>query len=151
MTGGTFYYDWMMVVGGIFLPSRIPEHGKTWLKPWDFKIVKESAGEVTVSMSLKDDFAYSAAPRQFRPGSTGIEAATTITLKADRAVLDTRVVLNESAGQGDRLRILDLHDARAGIGPKTSRSRPAAPKSLRRSGLTPRPAGRPIWPKATRA
>ena len=55
--------------------------------------MKESAGEVTVSMSLKDDFAYSAAPRQFRPGSTGIEAATTITLKADRAALDTRVVL----------------------------------------------------------
>src|SRR5713226_274483 len=93
MKGGIFYYDWMMVYGGIFPTFPDAEHGKTWLKPWDFKVVKESAGEVTVSMSLKDDFAYSAAPRQFRPGSTGIEATSTITLKANRAALDARVVL----------------------------------------------------------
>jgi hypothetical protein len=94
MKGGTFYYDWMMVYGGIFPTFPDPEHGKTWLKPWAFKVVKESAGEVTVSMSLKDDFAYAAAPARFRPGSTGIEATTYVTLKADRAALDTRVVLN---------------------------------------------------------
>jgi hypothetical protein len=92
--GGTFYYDWMMVYGGIFPTFPEPEHGKTWLKPWDFKVVKASANEVTVTMSLKDDFAYSATPARFRPGSTGIEAITTITLKADRAALDMRVVLN---------------------------------------------------------
>jgi hypothetical protein len=92
--GGTFYYDWMMVYGGIFPTFPDPEHGKTWLKPWDFKAVKASAGEVTVSMSLKDDFAYAAAPARFRPGSTGIEATTYVTLKADRAALDTRVVLD---------------------------------------------------------
>jgi hypothetical protein len=44
--------------------------------------LKESAGEVTVSTSLKDDFAYSAAPKRFRSGSTGIEATTYVTLKA---------------------------------------------------------------------
>jgi hypothetical protein len=91
--GGTFYYDWMMVYGGIFPTFPDAEHGKTWLKPWDFKVVKQSAGEVTASMSLKDDFAYTAAPKRFRPGSTGIEATTYVTLKADRAALDARVVL----------------------------------------------------------
>jgi hypothetical protein len=91
--GGTFYYDWLMVYGGIFPTFPDAEHGKTWLKPWDFKVVKESAGEVTVSMSLKDDFEYSAAPRKFRGGSTGIEATYYVTLKADRAALDARVVL----------------------------------------------------------
>jgi hypothetical protein len=91
--GGNFYYDWMMVYGGIFPTFPDAEHGKTWLKPWDFTVVKESAGEATVSMSLKDDFAYSATPRQFRAGSTGIEATTYVTLKADRAALDVRVVL----------------------------------------------------------
>ena len=91
--GGVFYYDWMMVYGGIFPTFPDPEHGKTWLKPWNFKVVKESAGEVTVSMSLRDDFAYSAAPKQFRVGSTGIEATTYVTLKAGRAALDVRVVL----------------------------------------------------------
>src|SRR6476661_4875406 len=87
--GGTFYYDWLMVYGGIFPTLPDAEHGKTWLKPWDFKVVKESAGEVTVSMSLKDNFEYSAAPKKFR-ASTGIEATYLVTLKADRAALDAR-------------------------------------------------------------
>src|SRR4051794_19648994 len=90
---GTFYYDWLMVLGGIFPTFPDAEHGKAWLKPWDFKVVKESAGEVTVSMSLRDDTAYSAAPKQFLTGSTGIEATYYVTLKADRAALDARVVL----------------------------------------------------------
>ena len=93
MKGDIFYYDWLMVYGGIFPTFPDAEHGKTWLKPWDFKVVKESAGEVTVSMSLKDDFEYSAAPRRFFKGSTGIEATYYVTLKADRAALDARVVL----------------------------------------------------------
>ncbi|MEA2892942.1 MAG: hypothetical protein QOI05_3735, partial [Bradyrhizobium sp.] len=90
---GAFYYDWLMVVGGIFPTFPDAEHGKTWLKPWDFKVVKQSAGEVTVSMSLQDDFEYSAAPRRFRRGFTSIEATTYVTLKADRAALDARMVL----------------------------------------------------------
>ncbi|HEV7409334.1 MAG TPA: DUF5107 domain-containing protein [Bradyrhizobium sp.] len=91
--GDTFYYDWLMVVGGIFPTLTDAEHGKTWLKPWDFKVVKQSADEVTVSMSLKDDFEYSAAPSKFRRGFTGIEATYYVTLKADRAALDARMVL----------------------------------------------------------
>jgi hypothetical protein len=90
---GNFYYDWLMVVGGIFPTFPDAEHGKGWLKPWDFRVVKETAGEVTVSMSLKDDFEYSAAPGKFRKGATGIEATYYVTLKADRAALDARVVL----------------------------------------------------------
>src|SRR5438132_11069318 len=89
--GGTFYYDWMMVYGGIFPTFPDAEHGKTWLKPWDFAVIKETADEVTVSMSLRDDFAYSAAPLRFRRGSTGIAAAYYVTLKAGRAALDARV------------------------------------------------------------
>jgi hypothetical protein len=96
--GDTFYYDWLMVYGGIFPTFPDPEHGRTWLKPWDFKVVNESAGEVTVSMSLKDDFEYSAAPRKFR-GSTGIEATYYVTLKAGRAALDARMVLKNPHDQ----------------------------------------------------
>lgn len=93
MKGGVFYYDWLMVYGGIFPTFPDAEHGRTWLKPWDFRVVKETAGEVTVAMSIKDDFAYAAAPRQFARGSTGIEATYYVTLKADRAALDARMVL----------------------------------------------------------
>ena len=90
--GGTFYYDWLMVYGGIFPTFPDPEHGRTWLTPWDFSVVKESAAEITVAMSVKDDSAYSAAPKQFT-GATGLQATYHITLKAGRAALDARLVL----------------------------------------------------------
>src|SRR6201988_3774154 len=47
-------------------------------------------------MTLQDNFAYSAPPPKFRRGSTGIEATSFVTLKADRAALDARVVLKNS-------------------------------------------------------
>lgn len=93
MKAHNFYYDWLMVYGGIFPTFPDPEHGRAWLKPWDFKVVKEGADEVTVSMSAKDDVAYPGAPAQFHKGTTGIEATYFVTLKASRAALDTRVVL----------------------------------------------------------
>ena len=93
MGAGNFYYDWLMVYGGIFPTFPDPEHGKTWLKPWDFKVVTRSDDEVTVSMSLTDDFAFAAAPPRFRRGATGIEATYYVTLKAGRAALDARAVL----------------------------------------------------------
>lgn len=93
MRAGNFYYDWMMVLGGIFPTFPDAEHGKGWLKPWDFRIVKQSPAEVTVAMSLKDDFAYSAAPKRFLSGATDLEAIYYVTLKADRAALDARVML----------------------------------------------------------
>src|SRR3569833_2375415 len=65
MKAGNFYYDWLMVYGGIFPTFPDPEHGRAWSKPWAFNVVKESAGEVTVSMSFKDDVAYPAAPACF--------------------------------------------------------------------------------------
>jgi hypothetical protein len=99
MKAGNFYYDWLMVYGGIFPTFPDPEHGRAWLKPWHFKVVNESAGEVTVAMSIKDDVAYSAAPTQFFKGATGIEATYYVTLKADRAALDARVVLKNPQSQ----------------------------------------------------
>jgi uncharacterized protein DUF5107 len=98
MKAGNFYYDWLMVYGGIFPTFPDPEHGKTWLKPWNFAVVKESTDEVTVSMSFKDDFAYPKAPAEFFRGSTGIEANYVVTLKAGRAALDARMVLKNPQG-----------------------------------------------------
>jgi Domain of unknown function (DUF5107) len=96
---GVFYYDWMMVYGGIFPTFPDPEHGRTWLKPWEFRVLRQDAGEVTVSMSVKDDVAYAAAPKQFGRGPTGIEATYYVTLKAGRAALDTRLVLKNTQSQ----------------------------------------------------
>ena len=66
MKAGNFYYDWLMVYGGIFPTFPDAEHGKTWLKPWAFRVVKEGADEVTVVMSFRDDFDYPARPSKFR-------------------------------------------------------------------------------------
>ena len=92
MKTGNFYYDWLMVYGGIFPTFPDPEHGKTWLRPWTFRVVKQSADEVTVVMSFRDDFDYTARSGKFRR-ATGIEASYYVTLKADRAALDARMVL----------------------------------------------------------
>ncbi len=88
-----------MVYGGIFPTFPDPEHGKAWLKPWHFNVVKQSAGEVTVAMSIKDGFCvFRGAKAVLRSGrATGIEATYYVTLKADRAALDARVVLKKSA------------------------------------------------------
>jgi len=96
---GNFYYDWMMVYGGIFPTFPDPEHGKTWLRPWDFKVVKESEGEITVAMSIRDDIAFSSAPRQFSQRASGIAATYYVTLKAGRAALDTRLALNNPGAE----------------------------------------------------
>ena len=93
MKGRTFYYDWMMVYGGIFPTFPDAEHGRTWLKPWSFAVVRQTPDEVTVSMSTTDDFAYAAAPPRFKRGSTDIQATHLVTLKAGRTALDARVVL----------------------------------------------------------
>jgi hypothetical protein len=99
MKAGNFYYDWLMVYGGIFPTFPDPEHGRAWLRPWAFKVVKESVDEVTVSMSIKDDFAFPSSPGQFLKGATGIEATYYVTMKADRAALDTRIVLRNSRAE----------------------------------------------------
>ena len=143
MTANVFYYDWLMVYGGIFPTFPDPEHGRAWLKPWHFNVVKQSAGEVTVAMSLKDDFAYSAAPKQFSKGATGIEATYYVTLKADRAALDARVVLKNPQAKAVDYEYWTCTTLAPGSDPKIPR-RPAAPKSSRRSRLTRRPPGRPI-------
>ncbi|MBR0870897.1 DUF5107 domain-containing protein [Bradyrhizobium tropiciagri] len=95
MKAGNFYYDWLMVYGGIFPTFPDPEHGRTWLKPWDFRVVTQTASEVTVAMSITDDFAFAAAPRKFT-GERGIAATYYVTLKADRAALDARLVLRNT-------------------------------------------------------
>ena len=39
INANNFYYDWLMVYGGIFPTFPDAEHGKAWLTPWEFKVV----------------------------------------------------------------------------------------------------------------
>ncbi len=72
MGEGNFYYNWLMVYGGIFPTFPEPEHGKTWLKPWQYTVVKSTPDTVIVKMSMTDNSEYAAHPGQFNNGITGI-------------------------------------------------------------------------------
>ena len=45
---GNFYYDWLMVYGGIFPTFPEPEHGKTWFLPWEYAVIENTDDLVTV-------------------------------------------------------------------------------------------------------
>ena len=122
MKAGNFYYDWLMVYGGIFPTFPDPEHGRTWLKPWDFGIVKESPGEVTVSMSLKDDFEYPAAPRSIQERFDGHRSDLPCDAESRSRRARYAYGPEKSQRHGDSLRVLDVHDARAGIEPEKSQN-----------------------------
>ena len=69
---GNFYYNWLMVYGGIFPTFPEPEHGKTWLKSWQYTVIKSTQDTVIVKMSMTDNTEYTGHPGQFNNGITGI-------------------------------------------------------------------------------
>ena len=62
MRAGNFYYDWMMVYGGIFPTFPDAEHGKTWLKPWDFRVVKQTAEGPRALLTIDEALKFGANP-----------------------------------------------------------------------------------------
>jgi len=88
-----FYHDWLMIYGGIFPTFPEPEHGKTWLLPWDFEIITDNGEMVEVQMSFVDTIDNPHAPANYPTTATGIECRFTVRLDADRAALDTHVQL----------------------------------------------------------
>ncbi len=49
-----FYYKWLMVYGGIFPTLPEPEHGKAWLLPWQYAVIKNTSDTVSCKMSWQD-------------------------------------------------------------------------------------------------
>lgn len=96
---GIFYYDWLMVYGGIFPTFPEPEHSKTWLLPWAFEVVTETEGEVTVAMSIVDEVDFAQAPGRYNLGATGLQVDFYVTLRAGRAALDTRAVISNPGAE----------------------------------------------------
>src|SRR5215204_5586762 len=73
MTAGNFYYDWLMVYGGIFPTFPDAEHGKGAPEACAFGGAETGAGALPLSLALADDLEHSAAAQQFRMGSTGLQ------------------------------------------------------------------------------
>ncbi|NJN81968.1 MAG: DUF5107 domain-containing protein [Caldilineaceae bacterium] len=90
---GIFYYDWLMIYGGIFPTFPEPEHGKSWLLPWKLRVVSQTEQAITIAMSFTDDIDNPSTPGQYAAAATGIEATFLVTLQADRAAIETEVEL----------------------------------------------------------
>jgi hypothetical protein len=90
---GNFYYNWLMVYGGIFPTFPEPEHGKTWLLPWDFSILINSADQVTIRMEYTDDQSYPDRPGSFNNGTTNITCQIDVSVYKNSSLWDYDVNL----------------------------------------------------------
>ncbi|MBT8228721.1 MAG: DUF5107 domain-containing protein, partial [Bacteroidia bacterium] len=93
-----FYYDWLMVYGGIFPTFPEPEHGKTWLLPWDYSVIKDNADTVTVRMEYLDDTAYSQAPWNYNNGITNLTCRVDISVYRNSSIWDFDVSIINDQG-----------------------------------------------------
>ncbi|MBN1578648.1 MAG: DUF5107 domain-containing protein [Chitinispirillaceae bacterium] len=95
-----FYYDWLMLWGGIFPTFPEPEHGKAWCRPWAYEITRNTAEEVSVKMTFTDDIDFNTPAAQFRYGTTHITCNFEVTLAAQTSALKTSVTLvNPNGGE----------------------------------------------------
>lgn len=96
---GSFYYDWLMVYSGIMPTFSEPEHGKFWLRPWTYRLVKQNDDTVSIAMSQKDTVNFSNKPSKFVYGATGIECTFTVTMISGQNSISTEVLLNNPGAQ----------------------------------------------------
>ncbi len=89
---GNFYFDWLMVYGGIFPTFPEPEHGKTWFLPWETTVLTNTSDEVTIQMSFTDDIDIPH-PRGFNNGETGITCHFTVSVYRGRSSIKVNVEL----------------------------------------------------------
>lgn len=90
---GNFYYNWLMVYGGIFPTFPEPEHGKFWLLPWTANVVVNNSQQISVEMSRTDDVNFQGRPWNFTKGETGITAITTVTVYKNKSYVEMKVKL----------------------------------------------------------
>lgn len=88
-----FYYDWLMVYGGIFPTFPEPEHGKTWFLPWDFSVIEESEEKITIRMEYTDDTEYSSAPWNYNNGITNLTCQVDVSVYQHSSIWDFDVKL----------------------------------------------------------
>ncbi len=91
---GWFYYDWLMVYGGIFPTLSEPEHGKAWMLPWKFEFLKQTADTVRCKMTWVDTVMLkSADPGKWKYGQTGIKCEYIVTIAKGSSALEADIIL----------------------------------------------------------
>jgi hypothetical protein len=95
-----FYYNYLMILGGIFPSFPEPEHGRYWNQPYDFEVVSESQEAITVRMSRQDDRdVVAGVPAVYDVGRTDVLVELEVTLRAGSTSveLDTRLTNTRSS------------------------------------------------------
>ncbi|MCL6613585.1 MAG: DUF5107 domain-containing protein [Firmicutes bacterium] len=97
MGEGNFYYDWLMVYGGIFPTFPEPEHGKTWCLPWETRVAAQTPEKIGVEMRFHDDIAPTAGvPRRFDKGKTEITCTATVWVFKDKPYIKLQMRLSNT-------------------------------------------------------
>jgi len=95
MNEDIFYYDYLVILGGIFPSFPEPEHGKYWNQPYAFEVVSETPEAITVRMSRQDDLETPAGvPTQYDVGRTDLLVELEVTLRAGRSNLELATKLS---------------------------------------------------------
>jgi len=97
MKEGIFYYDYLVIMGGIFPSFPEPEHGKYWNQPYELEVVSESAQAITLRLSRKDDKDVAAGvPSKYDVGRTDVLVQVEVTLRAGSAALELSTKLTNT-------------------------------------------------------
>lgn len=88
MGDGNFYFDWLMVYGGIFPTFPEPEHGKTWFLPWEWELTEVTEESISIQMTFQDDFEFSGRPWKFNNGITDVKCTSTVSLDRGKSSFD---------------------------------------------------------------
>jgi hypothetical protein len=97
MKQGIFYYDYLVIMGGIFPSFPEPEHGRYWNQPYEFEVVSEKPEAITVRMSRKDDKDVAAGvPTKYNVGRTDVLVQLEVTLRAGSAALEINTKLTNT-------------------------------------------------------
>jgi hypothetical protein len=95
MQMSSFYYNWLLVWGGIFPAWGAPEHGKYWFLPWDYSIVKQNTDTVSIAMHMTDSIPwrqdYSSGHSAY--GASGIKCTFTVSLITGKTGIGVDVTL----------------------------------------------------------
>ena len=115
-----FYYDYLVIMGGIFPSFPDGEHGRYWNQPYDLTVVSESKEAITVRMSRRDDLGLvSGVPAKYDIGRTDLLVELDVTLRAGSTSVELGTKLTNTQQPGhSQARILDGDHAGARLGPR---------------------------------
>jgi hypothetical protein len=98
MYEGIFYYDYLVIMGGIFPSFPDPEHGRNWNQPYTLEVVSETSDAITMRMSRLDDRDLAdGVPELYSVDRTGVLVELDVTLRAGSGSLELTTRLTNTA------------------------------------------------------